>query len=95
MATRIYCDHCGNTCRNPNVFYYGPAPLLSPSYQNVQAVYVQGGLLGGGGGFNMPNPPTPPALQNKTSVVIESIDLCDRCVPIWMERVGKLTKHDV
>lgn len=25
MGTRRFCDHCGNTCRNPKVYSFGPS----------------------------------------------------------------------
>ena len=96
MATRTYCDQCGNTCHSPNKLMFGSHSIDQFGILNVQ----QGGLL------------TPPSLghpfgtvsyPNKPAIVVSAparkwfnkiiIDLCDTCAPVWMERVKALTKE--
>lgn len=89
MATRIYCDHCGSTCRSPNVFCYGPVLYYQGSNAQTNV-----GILGVGAGQSYYQISPPPPTPQKQAVATKQLDLCDRCVPIWMDRVDKLTKHD-
>lgn len=91
MATRIYCDNCGNTVREPNKFCFGPLSHLyagssggaggSGASPNGGA----GGLFGAGGGFGASQQTSRPTTP------MHVIDLCDTCQNVWMERVKKLT----
>lgn len=97
MGTRRFCDHCGNTCRNPKVYSYGPSAnyimqTTSLAYQNTMAAAnaitftgnAMYGSLGGSGGSGAYSP-APPHISHT------DVDLCDTCAPIWLERVRKLT----
>ena len=84
MATRQYCDHCGNTVRNPKQFCYGPYPAVNYVQAYVgQQQYAAGstGILGASA--------YPTAIPSPEMVVI---DLCDHCIPVWTKRVEMLTK---
>lgn len=103
MATRTYCDQCGNTIREPNVFLFGPKKNLDYEKQQLMAALAhqqlaqasqnQGphGYAGlsslGGNAGNSQGSTTPPKPMPDTV----QIDLCDVCMPIWMARVKKLT----
>ena len=75
MATRTYCDNCGNTITMPFKYCYGIYTGTPP--QHVQALSQQYGLAQGGGVI-----PT-------TDFVV--IDLCPTCKTVWMDRVRALT----
>ena len=99
MATRIYCDNCGNTCRNPQKYCFGsyaainyvhyvakqvPYHATYPQSPNVN-MQANAGLLGA----------TPTYSTVATTVATPElvvIDLCDHCTKIWMTRVENLTK---
>lgn len=105
MTTRIYCDNCGNTIRDPQVFCFGPRPNYYSQNQNAQAqayqLYVAGqaqGIIGPltpyttsglGGASTTYTLPTNPPVP---AIAVEEVDLCQHCVPIWMARVKNLTK---
>lgn len=90
MAIRTFCDHCGNTCRSPNKFQFGPYAAQSVRDEISQAVaaypgaiqavlkqaQAQSNIMGS-------QPPKHP---------IKILDLCDICAPIWYERVDKLCR---
>jgi hypothetical protein len=78
MGTRMYCDHCGLTTSKLNKFVYGDH---RNTYNYGQMQYP---LLGGVVNYPMiaVTPPLTP---------LEAIDLCDKCWPVWMKRVEKLT----
>lgn len=84
MATRVICDHCGNTIsdKNPKKYAVLRSPYVSymamPSHQ-----HSLGGLASGLGsqGVSMPQVNTP---------VVE-VELCLRCDEIWLNRVKNLT----
>lgn len=86
MATRTFCDQCGNTVKNPRRFSFGPVPAHEPGPFHGNGGGV--GVLGSGGG----------AFQQARSVPVEQhfpivvIDLCPVCAPIWMKRAEALTK---
>lgn len=109
MATRTFCDHCGNTVREPNRFTFGPVPVYRDedeaakmSKQQYAMVIGQagvGGASGGGGGGSVSKliktvqaQQAAQAAPTKPTVQRVNIDLCDNCVPIWMQRVKKLTE---
>ena len=96
MATRQYCDHCGNTIRNPHKYCYGPHPAVNyvathlpnyAGYSQYPGVNAQSnmGTLGGTPTYST----VATAVPSPEMVVI---DLCDHCVKIWMTRVENLTK---
>lgn len=89
MATRTYCDNCGNTVREPNKFCFGPISHFHKKEQQLMQMlkntqHGNGGAGGGGGGAVacQPPPASPP---------MNVIDLCDTCQNIWIDRVKKLT----
>lgn len=90
MATRTYCDMCGNTVRSPAKYCFGPAPTYHYSQQLVSypGVQTQGGLsvLGGGQPGYATNVTTSP------SMATVEVDLCPTCEKIWMKRVEAITK---
>jgi len=79
MATKITitCDHCGNKIPKPNRFSFGPSPSRSYDEDEDETEEYS------------------PKKRQKTAAVPlpkkETIDLCNLCVPIWMDRVRKLT----
>ena len=94
MTTRIYCDLCGNTIRDPARFSFGPAAEFY-SMQAVQNYPSQYGVVQGiaAGGYVSVNLPTYAAVQTTTQpkIAIETIDLCPRCIGTWMQRVKNIT----
>lgn len=87
MATRIFCDHCGNTIAKPNIFCYGP-------WTEVQQIAytaghgASGGLLGAVGAVGVGGPTVSTVAVEK----LTQVDLCNTCVSVWMMRVRNLTK---
>lgn len=88
VATRIYCDLCGNTIRNPAKYVFGPSPLIihNTSYQTVT---YPGGGAGQLGGSYQTAMPTSTAYHAPTTI---EVDLCPTCEKIWMKRVEGITK---
>jgi hypothetical protein len=100
MVTKIYCDHCGHMAHNAKKFVYGshnhfyggqeaaPMPATtglcsSPSQQAI----AQAQAAQNYSGYQVLNAPK----------VIErpqfgSVDLCDTCQIVWMNRVKALTQ---
>lgn len=106
MATRRYCDHCGNTIKTPNVFSYGPfrmiemyhsqqiqtmqqAVALQHIWQNSQGQRQLGNLAGANSPPPTQGPPAKSHILEKYQTI--DVDLCDHCVPLWMERVRQIT----
>jgi len=99
MATRIFCDHCGNTIRDPIVFCFGPHKAVQDQIDvyrqmHVQHQYAQQGIAWTTASVTttsgyVPTPPPPQA----TISSLEKIDLCQHCVSTWMSRVRNLTKE--
>lgn len=87
MATRIYCDNCGNTVTTPIRFCFGPRSAIDAEVNDVISRYL--GTTPGVGGFQAAL-----AQQNSNQAPLKTvtIDLCQICVPIWMTRVANLTK---
>jgi len=106
VATRIYCDNCGNTIRDPQVFCFGPRYNYYNQNQHAQAQaynqYVVGqaqaqqNAYGNLGGqvvtAYVPLPPNPVPPTTSQVIAVEEVDLCQHCVSIWMARVKNLTK---
>lgn len=105
MATRTFCDHCGNTVVNPTVLSFGPfKAALQQMREHSERTRVMEAALqarqfagsGGGGAGNINVAVSPPGGQANTvanpQVVVTDVDLCLACVPIWFERVSKLCK---
>jgi hypothetical protein len=76
MATRIFCDQCGNTISDNR-----PIVVLYGAFESMN--FFQQGQLGANiaQGAHTQNRIPPPQL-----------DLCKICYPIWMDRVKNLTK---
>ena len=101
MATRIYCDHCGNSIKNPNVLSYGPVKIVESYHQHQMQAHhfhviaaqqqnmAQGIASAGQANQAMPQPLLKPKILENHPIV--DVDLCDHCVPIWMERVRQIT----
>lgn len=95
MATRIFCDHCGNTITKPNVFCYGPwSDVQVLAYGGNSGGAAVGSASGGGSGSaNWVGGTSNHTYQSVAPVLkLVKVDLCDVCVPIWLERVRNLTK---
>lgn len=93
MATRMYCDQCGNTIRKSTKAscYIGPALDYTHATTMNYPAYPSGGGMGNaaniGNGLYMATPAIPvPASP------FLAIDLCDTCVVSWPERVKNLTR---
>lgn len=82
MATRTFCDHCGNTVSFPTKYFYGTHnPNNYPQQGN-------GGLLG------IPQQTLSVMAQAQASSIMHNVvtvDLCPHCVPIWVKRVEAIT----
>ncbi len=91
MATRTFCDHCGNTITNqPNIMSFGLLHALLQHRAEEQAWAQQAMMAARAGhlsGHGMGPRPTAPDIK------IEDVDLCNTCVPIWLERVRNLCKQ--
>lgn len=83
MATRIHCDHCGNTVRpgNYEVFTFGPKIAFDMQLHQAMG-HMQALQMGQQNVANVGAPRQP----------IETVDLCTICIPIWATRVRNLTK---
>lgn len=92
MVTKVYCDHCGHAAPNAQQYIFGahsyffgikdPGHQSSTGYmpsQVQQIAQIQ----------NQQN-----AYQPQPSVIIRSgsVDLCQHCQSIWMNRVKALTQ---
>lgn len=86
MATRTFCDHCGNTVKTPNIFCYGPHQAVknevNAAFNAMHSSHI-GQMQIAGRATNNPALMMPELTQ---------IDLCDTCVRVWMNRVTALTK---
>lgn len=88
MVTRIYCDHCGHAAPNAQKYifgsqnhFYGTEIVDSTNQHAIHSIKSQGGLS--------PVAQQPPAPKIDK---IGSVDLCDHCQIIWMNRVKALTQ---
>lgn len=79
MATRVICDHCGNTISDKNPKRYH---VLRPPYTCF--VPVQGANLGGIYGAAT-------AVASTVDKPVYEVELCQRCDEIWLNRVKNLT----
>jgi hypothetical protein len=87
MATRTYCDHCGKTISgSAEIFCFGPKSYINVSSQSYQQAGANGGPLS----YSLQ--PTTTMVSTNPKIVVEQVDLCLVCVPIWMTRVKKLTQ---
>lgn len=73
--TIIKCDHCGNKITKPNKFVFGPWTGYDDDDEEEERPRKR-------------SPHTAPIEPKITRI---RIDLCNSCVPVWMERVKKLT----
>lgn len=93
MTMRIHCDHCGLQVTQFRKYGYGQLFIPYPYSPPQQVINTQGGFAAQSNqqsGANQQSGGFAPA----TSPVLDcpiAVDLCERCVPIWVERVGKLT----
>ena len=91
----MYCDHCGHAAHNAKRFDFGPHHAFfgmgDPSHQHTtslgisQSVPVNNQQNCGQqikGAAPLPN----------NSIEIGSVDLCDTCQVVWMNRVRSLTQ---
>jgi hypothetical protein len=101
MATRIFCDHCGNTIREPLVYSFGPLKQINDHNSLIQmqmqqqrqlALMQQNVGMGGNYGGGAAGIASVTTCGSPTSAMID-VDLCPVCAPIWMERVKNLTKR--
>lgn len=100
MATRMFCDQCGNTIRESHKAscYIGPVLTMhDPSQQHAinqynQAVGVQNAqhLGAGSGSYSVMAGNYIPTTSATTPFL--SLDLCNTCVKSWPERVKHLTR---
>jgi hypothetical protein len=83
MATRLFCDHCGNCVTSVNKFCFG-------EYPKTQFLPQQGG------GYGVAPPQlVPPQGGMQAAFRVDQltvVDLCNTCGPIWMRRVANITK---
>lgn len=94
MATRTFCDHCGNTVRSPHKFQFGPKPVRDNSAEELQYT-LEVARVGGFGGSSGSIKQAMAAIGKPAPVPAHpttTIDLCDACIPIWLKRVGALCK---
>lgn len=97
MGTRYFCDHCGNTVQKFTELAFGDLNSIikgmsdrHEAMQQMQALRLQGVGAPGGNVAQGPYAQTPSA---KPPINIMKVELCDNCVPIWMERVNNLCKQ--
>jgi hypothetical protein len=82
MATRTFCDHCGNAVTEHKEYSFGPKVhpiILDPNGQRIvghQVQFMNNGSVG---------------IQGNSPPSVQTIDLCAACIPVWMERVRRLT----
>lgn len=88
MATRTYCDHCGNTVNNLRKFGYGPAYEAPPQPPSLYAPGLQAAHQMAVAQQVQCSAPTPPYYETVF------LDLCSTCAPIWLKRVKILTEDD-
>jgi len=94
MATRTFCDHCGNTIRNPKVLSFGDLKgVLSRNEAQHRAVMQQVQALHANVQYIPPQAGPVSAKQSGVPEIgVTHVDLCPTCVPIWLERVKALCK---
>lgn len=96
MATRTFCDHCGNTVRSPHQFQFGPKPVRDTSSEELQYALRMARIGGFGDGAGSAGIKQAMAGIGKPAPVpahpTTTIDLCDVCIPIWLKRVSALCK---
>jgi len=103
MVTRVYCDHCGNAAPNAKMFIFGahsyyfgisdPQHVHNLQQQNYAAATQQTALGVLAGGQKASNPPIHPSTYNPPEIIrAGSVDLCDHCQVVWMNRVKALTQ---
>lgn len=78
MATRHYCDHCGNKIKehNKGIMKFGPFKAIEAHQQMIQ--------------YGVTNLQIMSSIVKNFEVM--EVDLCDACLPIWYSRVRNLTK---
>lgn len=93
MVTKIYCDHCGLAASNAKKFVFGSHQHffgMSDASQGVQqTVSAASNQWPTGGSAGQPLSPYKPTVEKITA---GSVDLCDTCQIVWMNRVIALTK---
>lgn len=92
MATRTFCDHCGNTCHNPKKFIFGPQMVRDSSKEELRQALEMARITGVTDPNGLKQAMQGIGQQVKPSHPTKVIDLCDTCVPIWLERVDKLCR---
>jgi hypothetical protein len=81
MGTTKFCDQCGTTVSTLHLVAFGLKNDLMPT---------------NGGGFGNTTSVAgimaqAAANQQSTQAKLSEVELCDKCLPIWMERVKRLT----
>ena len=91
MGTRLFCDHCGNTVQKFTIVAYGGLDEELDYRDNAMRQMVHAQMRAT---QNLANPPPMQAApaQPKPRVPIIRVELCDRCVEIWMKRAADLCK---
>ncbi len=99
MVTKVYCDHCGHTAPNAQQYIFGahnyffgvkdPGHQSTTGWVNSQAQAQQIAQI-----QNQQNSHghLPPYQPSPVIVRSGSVDLCEHCQIIWMNRVKALTQ---
>lgn len=95
MVTKVYCDHCGHAAPNAQKYIFGAHNYFfginDPGHQTTTGISQsqQGGLAG----CLAQQAKGLPAYRPSVEIVRSgSVDLCDTCQIVWMNRVKALTQ---
>ena len=81
MGVRYFCDHCGNTVHEFTKLSYGDFhSALHDAYSITHHTITL-------------HQHAVPQSKPKPRVPIADVELCDHCIPIWLERVANLCKQ--
>jgi hypothetical protein len=89
MATKIICDHCGNSIPRAFVYCFGPYEAVTRMMYTGQQMAAQQAM---GQGISTAHIYSPSPL-GQTIPSLSTVDLCQHCQTIWMNRVTNLTKQ--
>jgi hypothetical protein len=92
MATKIICDHCGNSIPRAFVYCFGPYEAAARMMYAGQQMAAQQAMAQGIGSTGLTNSLSGPVL-NYPAPSLSTVDLCQHCQTIWMNRVTNLTKQ--
>jgi hypothetical protein len=96
MATRTFCDHCGSTVRDPKVLSFGD--MRSRLARQSEQEGLKAAIAAMRNDLNVGKAYAAAAMQNVNKspaadlIPVIDVDLCPRCVPLWLERVRNLCK---